>query len=155
MAETQKVTHFSGIVEMQYARSPGQTIGRFLSELKENAKIFGNRAGTYGYVFIPPQMYCPYTGKKNDDWVELPNEGRLEYHTIVRQGSDFCNWPRPYAFGAIRIAGAYNLLWHRIKDIDRLSTLLAAGQEIKVAAVFKEKEERKGSILDIDHFSFI
>ena len=152
MKEVKKVTHFSGLVQMQYARSPGKTIGRFLSELKENAKILGNRAGTYGYVFAPPQMYCPYTGKRNDDWVELSGKGSLEYYTIVHYKSNFCDWQVPYALGAVRLAGAYNLMWHRIKDIEGLS---ASKGKIKLEAVFKQKEERKGSILDIDYFKVI
>lgn len=150
--ETKKVTHFSGVVQMQYSRSPGKVIGRFLSELKENAKIFANRAGSYAYVFAPPQMYCPHTGKKNDDWIELSGKGSLEYYTIVHYKSDFCEWQRPYALGAIRLDGAHNLMWHRLKDIEGLSNLKG---ETKVEAVFKEKEERKGSILDIDYFKTI
>ena len=139
---------------MQYSRSPGKTIGRFLSELKENGKIFGNRAGSYGYVFAPPQMYCPYTGKRNDDWVELSGKGKLEYYTIVRHRSEFCDWELPYALGALRLEGAHNLMWHRLEGIEKLSSTKKKG-ESEVEAVFKGKEERKGSILDIAHFKIL
>ena len=142
----EKVTHFSDVVHMEYRLSPGKVIGRFLSELKENGKIFGIREGMHGHVFVPPQKFCPYSGNKLEEWVELSGQGIVEYYTVVHENSPFADWKPPYALAGIRLDGAYTILWHRMKN----SKSLKSGQ--KVSPVFKPKEERIGSILDIDHF---
>ena len=142
----EKIKFLKGTVEMDYTRSPGKVTGKFLTELRDNQTIQGIRCGNCSHVFVPPQLYCPDCRIKMQSFVKLHNQGTIEYFTKVFEKMPFARWEAPYAFIAVRLAGAHTLLWHRMINIDNIK----AGMKVK--AVFKPRETREGSILDIDYF---
>ncbi len=82
------------------------------------------------------------------EWVELPDEGVVTAHTIVRYEYGLQPARPPFAYAVIKLDGADVGLVHLItKDLDRLKN----GARVK--AVFKE--DRSAHILDIDSFKLL
>ena len=78
----------------------------------------------------------------------MANEGVVTSHTVVH--FEHPNHPAkaPFAYALVQLDGADGALLHIIKhDLDRLQT------GVRVQAVFKE--EREGSIRDVDCFRIV
>ncbi|RME92634.1 MAG: hypothetical protein D6767_02760 [Candidatus Hydrogenedentota bacterium] len=147
MAE--RIKFLDGEMEMEYTRSPGKLLGRFLSELRDNGDIYGIRCSKCSQVFVPPQQYCPDCKIKMQSWVLMPEEAVVEQFTIVQEETPFSDLKPPYAYVAVRFEGANSLFWHRMKNPDSLKALKKG---VKVIPKFLDVEKRTGSILDIDEF---
>lgn len=141
-----EIKFLDGEMEMEYTRSPGKIIGRFLSGLRDQAEIQGIRCSKCSQVFVPPQQYCPDCGIKMENWVIMPEEGVVEQHTIVHVKTPFSDIEPPYAYVAVRFEGASTLFWHRMKNPEGVQNGL------RVKPRFLEEEKRVGSIMDIDEF---
>ena len=131
---------------MEYTRSPGKVIGRFLSDLRDNEAVHGIRDSVTSKVYVPPQAYGPESKTKMQTIVPLSSEASISYFTVVHEKPPFTDWEPPFAFVAVEFEGAHTQLWHRMKDTKGLSI------GMKVKPKFKDENERSGSILDIDYF---
>ncbi len=144
----QKVTHFHGSFLLEYKRSPGKIVGRFLSTLRDEARILAIRCAECNNGFLPPQAFCPDCRAKMQTFFAVPETGQVAYLTKVCKPVPFFDCPVPYYYIGIQFAGVNTVFWHRSFD-DKLEI----GDTIK--AVFKDESERVGSILDIDHFTAV
>jgi uncharacterized OB-fold protein len=131
-----------GNITIPYKWTTGATIGRFLGELRDNAKIFGARCGACGKVYVPPPDVCGECYKSLSEWVELSGEGMVMAASIVEHSMPWSPAPVPYTLALIRLDGADTDMIHMAKPG------IAAGDRVR--AVFKQ--ERNGTILDIDCF---
>ena len=131
-----------GNITIPYKWTTGPAVGRFLAELKENARLVGARCGVCGKVYVPPADVCGQCYKPLDDWVALSGEGTVVAITTVERAMPFSPTPAPYTLALVRLDGADTDLLHLA------SPGLKAGE--RVAAVFKT--ERAGSLLDIERF---
>lgn len=141
-----KIKFLEGNLEMDYTRSPGKVIGRFLSELRDNQEIMGIRDSKTSQVFVPPQLYGPDSKSKMQTYVPMPSEGTIAYFTVVKENLPFSDWPAPFTFVGVKFDGSHSVLWHRMKATEGLEI----GQAVK--PVYRDEEKREGSILDIDYF---
>lgn len=132
-----------GNITIPYKWTTGPTVGRFLAELKENARLVGARCGVCGKVYVPPADVCGQCYKPLDDWVTLSGEGTVVAITTVERAMPFSPTPAPYTLALVRLDGADTDLLHLA------SPGLKAGD--RVAAIFKT--ERAGSLLDIERFA--
>ncbi len=140
------IRFLEGELEMEYTRSPGKIIGRFLSELRDNEEILGIRDSRTSQVFVPPQLYGPDSKTRMQTFVPMPKEGRLAYFTVVKEATPFNDWQPPYAYVAVEFDGATSVLWHRMKETEGLKPGMA------LKPVYRPEDQREGSILDIDYF---
>jgi len=92
-----------------------------------------------GFVSVPASPFAP-DGTHLRETRELPAEGVLEAVTVAHHR------PGAPAFGLVRIDGASHALLHRLQDG---AQGLSAGSRVR--AVWRE--QRTGSITDIDHFA--
>lgn len=134
-----------GSITIPYKWTTGATIGRFLTELRDNAKIFGARCGDCGIVYVPPPDVCGPCFKPLADWVELSGEGTVVAASMVARSMPWSPAPVPYMLALVKLDGADTSMIHLAKPD------LRAGDRVR--AVFKQ--ERGGSILDIDYFLLI
>jgi uncharacterized OB-fold protein len=134
-----------GNITIPYKWTTGAIIGRFLGELRDNAKIFGARCDSCGKVYVPPPDVCGNCFKPLSEWVELSGEGTVVATSTVERSMPWSPAPVPYTLALIRLDGADTDMIHlaksNVSDGDR------------VRAVFKQ--ERGGSILDIDCFMLL
>ena len=137
-----------GEINIPYRWTTGPAVGKFLTALRDEKKILGLRCSKCGRVTVPPQEFCPTCYTKNSEFIELPDEGIVVAFSEVRVPVFSAPADPPYVIGFIKIEGADTCLIHRI---------LAPADQVKPGAKVKAKwkEEREGTILDIEGFELI
>ena len=151
-----------GLVEdspqAKYEFSAGPTISRFLQGLKEG-KILGRRCPRCGRIYVPPRDYCEYCHVALTDWVEVPDTGTVETAVVSYISTRRERLEKPIVVGVVRLdvpgyaKGSYEFagLFHRIC----VPPEVAMSPEVigmRVKARWRPKEQRTGSILDIECF---
>lgn len=131
-----------GDITIPYKWTTGATIGRFLAELRDNTRITGARCEACGKVYAPPPDVCGECFRPLTEWVNLSGEGEVIAFSVVERATAWSPMTPPYMLGLIKLDGADTKIVH----IVRAGVL--AGERVR--AVFKQ--ERTGSILDIDYF---
>ena len=131
-----------GDITIPYKWTTGATIGRFLGELRDHARIFGARCGGCGKVYVPPPDVCGECYKPLSEWVELSGEGTVVAASTVERSMPWSPYPAPYTLALVKLDGADTSMIHIARPD------VSAGDRVR--AVFKQ--ERVGSILDIDCF---
>jgi len=134
-----------GNITIPYKWTTGTTVGRFLAELKENARLVGARCDECGKVYVPPADVCGECYKLLDTWIPLTGEGTVVAITTVERAMPWSPMAAPYSLALVRLDGADTNLLHLA------NSSLKAGD--RVSAIFKP--ERAGSLLDIECFAAI
>lgn len=144
-----RLTAMNARVAIPMKWATGKAIGRFLTELRDNRKIWGLRCPKCHWVMVPPQDYCGRCFVDADEWVELSDQGTLVTYTIVYEAFPEQPFDPPYVCGLIQLDGADTALLHFIRgeDLDKISCGL------RLQAVWRE--EREGTILDISYFKLL
>ena len=124
----------------------GNTGHEFLSQIRDNKTIMGIKCPGCKNVYVPPRSHCPTCFAKLTEWVKLSGKGTLETYTIVRYKEQYMPKEPPYAYGVIKLDGATTGIVHLIGGVD-LNKIKVG---MKMEPVFKE--QREGSILDIEYF---
>jgi uncharacterized OB-fold protein len=137
-------------MEFPYKHSTGPVIGRFLAGLKEQKKIWGQRAAGQGVV-VPPTGYSEIDGSAGSEWVEVKDTGVVTAVAVVRNPIDGLHpFSSPFAFVLVRLDGADTAMAHVVKDnLDQLKV----GARVK--AVWAPDDQRSGTIRDIACFQLI
>ena len=137
--------------EIPYAYSAGETISKFLVELRDNARIMATRCPECEQVLLPPRSFCAtcFVSLK-DHWVELEPEGELVTYSICTEAIQGAPEP-PYVVVFVTLGGSSTPMAQFLKgvalsNIEKLTNKLKSGMPVK--AVFKDKARRKASILD-------
>ena len=133
-------------VFLGYTTYAGPIRSKFLTELRDNKKIMGTRCPTCNQVYVPAKPNCVKCQTTLDEWVNVSDKGTLVTYAVVRSPDPLYPKEAPFAYGIIQLDGADTGLVHFLgeTDLDNIKT------GMRVQAVFKE--ERTGSILDIDYF---
>ena len=150
MSDQKEVQVLEDTVEVDYRWNPGHVVGRFLTDLRDNTEITGIRCTRTSKVFLPPQSWSPYGQIKMDRFVTMSGQPTLEAGTVVYELP--WNAPEgvkaPYMLASIRFPGADTGLLHVICGTEQELIALKPGAPLKVVW----KEERGGTIRDLDHF---
>ena len=137
--------------EIPYAYSAGETISRFLVELRDNGRIMATKCPKCQEVLLPPRSFCAscFVSLK-DQWVDIEPIGELVTFSICTEKITGAPEP-PYIVAFVKLGASTVPMAQFLKGVD-LSDPAKAGRELKagmaVKAVFKEKSERKASITD-------
>lgn len=137
-------------ISVDYKWSPGSTVGRFLTELRDNQELLAIRCTKTSKVFLPPQSISPYGMIKMDRWVPVKGAATLKTGTIVYESP--WNAPEgiqtPYMLAAIAYAGVDSEFIHLVvAPLDVLEGL-KPGTELK--PVFRD--EPLGDIRDLQYY---
>lgn len=124
----------------------GNTGHKFLSEIRDNKTIMGIKCPSCKKVYVPPRLHCPACFVKMTEWVKLSGKGTLETYTIVRYQEPHMPREAPFAYGVIKMDGADTGMVHMVGRVDPKNIKVG----MRLEPVFKE--QREGSILDIDYF---
>ncbi len=133
-----------------YKHSTGQVVGRFLAGLKEQKKIWGQRASGLGVV-VPPVGYSELDASPGGEWVEVKATGTVTaVATVQKPIEELHPFAQPFAFILVKLDGADTALAHVVKDdLDRLQV------GSRVEAVWAADDARQGTIFDIACFRVI
>jgi hypothetical protein len=151
MSNKAELLSIPGEWNLHYNYSAGETVSKFLIQIRDNARIMATKCEQCNRVFLPPRSYCErcFVSIKGH-WCELPPKGTLEAFTIVT--SPFEGLPNPpYIICYIRLEGADTTFPHFLTGVD-LSDVKKARQEIRVGMpvhlIFKGRQEREGRMTD-------
>ena len=146
MAETAPMDQ-KQLVEFPYTHSTGNTVGRFLAGLRDQKKIWGERAAGLGVV-VPPHGYSEADGSETSEWVEVAPTGTLTAVAVVHSPvSGFHPVDSPFAYVLVKLDGADTALAHIV--IDGVAQCRVG---TRVEAVWAPDDARTGTIRDIASF---
>jgi uncharacterized protein len=142
--------HEATIVEFPHVHFTGPVVGRFLAGLKEQKKIWGQRAAGQGVV-VPPTGYSEVDASAGGEWVEVKDTGVVTAVAIVHHPLEHLHpFASPFAFVLVHLDGADTAMAHVVQD--DLGTLKVGA---RVQAVWAPDAERQGTIRDIVCFRVI
>ena len=124
----------------------GATGSKFLIDIRDNKKITGIKCPSCSKVYVPPRLHCPTCCVKMSEWVELSGKGTLNTYTVVRYKEPYQPKEPPIIYAVIQLDGADTGLTSILGEVDPDKVKIG----MRLEPVFKE--EREGSLLDIDHF---
>ncbi|MBM3132950.1 MAG: Zn-ribbon domain-containing OB-fold protein, partial [Chloroflexi bacterium] len=128
--------------------SAGDVGSRFLIELRNNARIMGMRCPVCNRVYVPARSVCKDCFGQLKEWVEVSDKGTLLTYAIDNVAKPIQPTGTPIIYGIVQLDGADNGFVHMLGGVD--AEQIRVG--MRVQAVFKPREERTASILDIKHF---
>ena len=150
-AELLKIS--SGEAEIPYNWHCGHYWSRFFLRLRDDKKIYGTKCPSCGRIYVPPRELCGPCFAKMEEWVEVGPEGVITGFTVIRHPYINPSTGRlvkvPCTDVYVRLDGADTDLMHWLDETDE--SKIAVGMRVK--AVFRE--QRKGTIHDIEHFKLI
>jgi len=133
-------------ISVPYSWWAGETASRFFTTIRDEKKIMGTRCGKCGKGFVPPRKTCPTCFTKNEEWVELSDEGELLSFTVVRRQLAALPDKAPVCFGLIKLDGADTAMLHKLGEVDPADVKIG----MRVKAKFAERRQAK--ITDIEYF---
>ncbi len=139
---------YHGKIDIPNTYSAGAVGSRFLINLRDKAKIWGTRCPRCNRVYVPARSVCKDCFSQLKEWVEVSDKGTLLTYTIDSEQKPTQPVEAPVIYGIIQLDGADNGFVHMLGGVD--PEQLRCG--MRVQAVFKPKEERVASILDIRYF---
>ena len=142
-----------GRLYVPYHNWYGKTATKFFIELRDNGRFLATRCKNCDITYMPPRSVCGRCLSDLTEWVELPPTGTLLTYTVVNYDythpfHSYQPLKPPYIVGIIKLDGASTGLCHFVGEVDPEDIKIG----MRLRAVLKEKEERKGEILDIKYF---
>jgi uncharacterized OB-fold protein len=133
----------------RYAWAAGEAMSRFLEELK-NGKLVATKCNQCDRILFPPRMFCEECFRDIDEWVDIKDTGTIETFSISYLDTDANRIKEPILVGVVSIDGATEKMgmMHYFDEVDPKELKIG----MKVKAVWKDPEERVGSVLDIKYF---
>lgn len=121
---------------------------RFFREIKDYGRFWAARCPHCDVVYFPPRLYCERCFAHLEDWVEVPTTGRVHTFTVVHLDLDGNLLPKPRILAFVQIDGTDGGLVHDLGEVEPEEVCIG----MCVEAVFREKDQRRGSITDILYF---
>jgi len=134
-----------GRIDVEYHWSAGVAGSRFFTELRDNGKIMGTKCPECERVLVPPRIFCEECFVDTDEWVEVSKQGEVLTFAESYFGLQGQRLEEPWYIGIIKLDGADGGLFHRL--VPDAGPIEIGGRVEAVLA-----DERKGHILDIEHF---
>ncbi len=121
---------------------------RFFRAIKEDAQLLATICLDCDITYMPPRLYCEQCFAELDEWVEVDPRGHVHTFTVVHQDLDEEPLPEPQIIAFVTLDDTDGGLVHYLDEVDAEDIYLG----MPVEAVFKSKDERNGSITDIEYF---
>lgn len=148
-------------VNLPYKESAGLRVSKFFHVLKEEGKILALRCPECRRVIFSPRPVCGFcrvsVGEKEEDWIELSDTGTITSvvlpteREVDRATGKIIGEANPCAF--IRLDGGteWTVIVHYLErlDMDKIK------RGMRVKAVWKPREKRRGRMSDIAYFRII
>lgn len=142
------VTYWEGQIPMSYIYTVGRAGEKFFREMI-NGKIFGAKCNQCNIIYVPPRIYCEKCFERLEgNYLEVGTKGKVHTFTHCYETYDGVRKETPSIVAVIRIDGTEGGLVHWLGEVEFKEVYFG----MPVEAVFKDKKEREGSILDIKYF---
>lgn len=148
LEKTTEVSYWKGQIPMSYIYTAGRAGERFLRELI-NGKIYGTRCASCKVTYVPPRIYCERCFARLEDYyVDVGTKGTVHTFTQCYETYEAKRKEKPSIVALIKIDGTDGGLIHWLDEIIFDDVYIG----MPVEAVFVNKKDRTGSILDIHYF---
>jgi uncharacterized OB-fold protein len=148
ITKLEQVRAWEGDMPTQGRYTAGIAGEQFFREIQENGRFLGTVCTSCGIVYVPPRLYCERCFAHLEDWVEVPATGRVYTFAVVHLDLDGNPLPEPRIMAFVQLDGADGGLVHYLGEAEPEDVCVGT----RVEAIFKDKGERRGSILDIAYF---
>ncbi len=144
-----KVTQTRFRPSAKYSWSAGEAMSRFLEEL-ENGRLIARTCHRCERILFPPRMFCEECFRPTDAWTYIRDTGTIETFSISYLDTDAKRITDPILVGVVSLDGASPKmgLMHFFGEMAKEEIRIG----LRVKAVWKPKEDRQGSVLDIRYF---
>jgi uncharacterized OB-fold protein len=153
MTSSQELVYVPGHWNIKYEHAAGETVSKFLTELRDHGRVLGRCCPDSGRVLAPPRAFCEQSFVDTDEWVELGPDGHIESFTIVPNKLG-AGPETPYAIAYVQLDGADTAMVNLLKGIN-LNDTEAAAKRLEVGTpvttVFKPPDEREARITDFHY----
>lgn len=139
---------YHGQIYIPNKYSAGAVGSRFLTTIRDKAKIMGMRCPECNRVYVPARSACKRCFAQLKESVEVSDKGTVLTYTIDNDPKPIHPTDAPVIYGIIQLDGADNGFVHLIGEADPEQIRVG----MRVQAVFKPQKERVASILDIRYF---
>ena len=139
---------YHGQIYIPNTYSAGAVGSKFLINIRDKAKLTGTRCKKCNRVYVPARSVCKDCFAQLKEWVDVSDKGTVLTYTIDSEPKPIQPTSAPVIYAVIQLDGADTGFVHMISGAD--AETLNVG--MRVQAVFKPKEERIGSVLDIKYF---
>jgi uncharacterized OB-fold protein len=119
---------------------------RFFRAIKEEGIFLGTHCSKCDRTLVPGTIFCERCLGKLDQWVDVGTVGEVHTFTLLFENYDGSPREIPEAIAFVKIKDGG--LVHRLGAVSHEEIRIG----MKVEAVFKDQEDREGSILDIVYF---
>ena len=127
---------------------PGRAIGGFLDGLGEG-RIEAARCEECRRTLVPPRAFCERCFRPTDGTVDVPDTGVVETFSICYVTWDMQPLDHPELPAVIRVDGTSDGgFLHKLGEVRPDDVRIG----LEVEAVWRPRDEREGSILDIAYF---
>ncbi|MGQ9654733.1 MAG: Zn-ribbon domain-containing OB-fold protein [Thermodesulfobacteriota bacterium] len=145
------------ILQIRFRWSAGPYLGRFLTELKENGRLWAVRCPGCHRALMPPRIVCAVCYTKTPEfpqgWFTLSGKGKLmDWERVIYPQMDpetGQTRPEPYLHGTFLLDGEVQFT-HYLGPEDLDEAMVTAGMDVEM--VLRPPEERKGLPTDIIYF---
>jgi uncharacterized OB-fold protein len=138
-----------GAVPLKSLYTAGSSGQIFFDALKRHGKLVATRCRACKEVYLPARSYCARCFAALTEQVEIKPTGRLVSYTICHVDRDRRPLRRPRALALAQLDGATTVLLHYLLGVSEPGEV-RIGDRLEV--VIKSKNQRRGSILDIEGF---
>ncbi len=121
---------------------------RFFREIKDNARIMGTKCPHCKILYVPARLYCERCFSELEEWVEVPPRGEVHTFTVLHMDLEENPLEKPIILAFVKLDGADGGIVHYLGEVEPDEVYIG----MRVEAVFKPAEERKGEIADIKYF---
>jgi uncharacterized protein len=137
-----------GEIPLTSRYSAGIAGEKFFSTIRDEGRFLGTRCPKCELIYVPATMFCERCFTELEEWVDVASKGTLFTFTVLYKDLDEKPLEEPLILAYIKLNGSDGGLIHYVSGVDLDD--LYIGMEVE--AVFKDKKERKGSILDVVYF---
>jgi uncharacterized OB-fold protein len=143
-----QATSWEGDLPITSRYTAGIAGERFFREIKDRARIVGTRCLACDLVYVPATMFCERCFSELEEWVEVPSRGEVFTYTILHRDLEEKPLEPPVVLAYVKLEGADGGLVHYLGEIEPEQVYIG----LEVEAVFRDVDEREGSILDVEYF---
>lgn len=119
---------------------------RFFREIKDNGRIMGTHCTKCNRTYVPAAAFCERCLSELNEWLDVGSNGNIHTFTVMYESYTGAPLDYPVIVAFIRIGDGGII--HRLGEVSPEEVRI----DMPVEAVFRPKEQRAGSILDIEYF---
>ncbi len=145
--EDKDVYVYDGQIYIPNKYTAGTVGSKVLVNIRDKKKLLGMRCPECNRVYFPARKTCGECFALMDDYVEVSDRGTVMSYTMCNTSTIVQPVDTPI-YAIIQLDGSDTGFVHMLGGVEPEKISIG----MRVQAVFKEKEDRRGSMLDIRYF---